>query len=185
MRLAASLAMFAVMFAVSALAQGPAFKMGRAPTEAELKEMDIAIGPEGKELPPGSGAAGDGARIFVARRCEMCHGPNAKEGPAPALVGGGIAGWSFATSIWDYIHRAMPLNQEGWLSPDEVYALTAFLLWKNNIIKEGDVMNAQTLPQVQMPNRKRYVTPPVDQWQPGMRRPFKLQQAKPESGSGM
>ena len=180
-----SLCAFLTVAASMALAQGPAYNMGRAPTEAELKALDIAIGPEGKELPEGSGTPAQGARIFVARRCEMCHGPNAKEGPAPALVGGGIAGWSFATTIWDYIHRAMPLNQEGWLSPDEVYALTAFLLWKNNIIKEGDVLNAQTLPQVQMPNRKRYVTPPVDQWKPGMPRPFKIEPMKPESGGGM
>jgi cytochrome c len=88
-------------------------------------------------------------------------------------VGGGIGGWAFATSIWDYINRAMPLNSEGYLTPDEVYNLTAFLLHRNGIIKEGDIIDAASLPKVQMPNRNRYVPPP--QWKPGMPRPFKIE----------
>ncbi len=75
----------------------------------------------------------------------------------------------YATTIWDYIHRAMPFGQEGTLKPDEVYALTAFLLYKNGVIKEDDVLNQQTLPQIKMPNRNGYAIP---NWKPGMPRPF-------------
>jgi cytochrome c len=75
----------------------------------------------------------------------------------------------YATTIWDYIHRAMPFGQEGTLKPDEVYALTAFLLYKNGVIKEGDVLNQETLPQVKMPNQNGYAIP---DWKPGTPRPF-------------
>ena len=75
----------------------------------------------------------------------------------------------YATTIWDYINRGMPLSQEGSLKPNEVYALTAFLLYKNGVIGEDDVLDAQTLPQVKMPNRDGYALP---EWKPGMPRPF-------------
>ena len=172
---------------VTALAQSPTFNLGRTPSEREIKAWDIAVGPEGKELPPGSGSAKQGARIFELRGCAGCHGPNATEGPAPRLVGGvgslntpnqlRTVGsyWPFATTIWDFINRAMPLNQGGWLSADEVYALTAFLLYRNGIIQENDVMDAKSLPKVQMPNRDGYRPPPISEWKPGMPRPFKIE----------
>jgi len=71
----------------------------------------------------------------------------------------------FATIIWDYINRGMPLGKEGSLSPNEVYALTAFLLYKNDVIKEDEVMDAQSLPKVKMPNRNGAALPP--EWKPG------------------
>ncbi len=71
----------------------------------------------------------------------------------------------FATTIWDYIHRGMPLGKEGSLKPDEVYSLTAFLLYKNGVIKEDEVMNARSLPKVKMPNRNGFALPP--EWKPG------------------
>jgi hypothetical protein len=70
--------------------------------------------------------------------------------------------WPFATTIWDYIHRAMPQNQEGTLRADEVYALTAFLLYRNGIIQESDVMDAKSLPKVQMPNRNGFIPPRLE-----------------------
>ena len=82
--------------------------------------------------------------------------------------------WPFATTIWDYINRAMPVFQEGSLSPDEVYALTAFLLYKNGIVQESDVIDAESLPKIQMPNRDGYRPPPVSEWKPGMPRPFQI-----------
>ena len=153
-----------------ALAQTPDYKnVGRTPTEQEVQAIDIAIGTDGKELPPGHGSAKDGAKIFKAK-CEVCHGPNLEGSPmAPALVGGKgtltslhpklTVGsyWPFSTTIFDYIRRAMPRYQEGSLSPDEVYSLVAFVLYRNEIIKEDDVIDAKTLPKVQMPNRNGFI----------------------------
>jgi cytochrome c len=85
--------------------------------------------------------------------------------------------YPFATTVWDYINRAMPLHQSGLLTVDEVYAVTAFLLQKNGIIKENDAMNAQTLPKVVMPSRSAFVPPNAD-WKPGVPRPFKIDPSK-------
>jgi S-disulfanyl-L-cysteine oxidoreductase SoxD len=147
-----------------ATAQSPTYKVGRPPTAAELRAWDNVVGTDGKELPPGSGTAKEGAKVY-AGRCSFCHGANATEGPAPRLVGGvdslttktpnPTVGsfWPFATTVWDYINRSMPRDAEGSLTPDQVYAVTAFLLYKNGIIKESDVLDAKTLLKVQMPNR--------------------------------
>jgi cytochrome c len=154
----------------SALAQTPNYKnVGRTPTEQEVQAMDIAIGTDGKELPPGSGTAKDGARIFKAK-CEVCHGPKLEGSPTgPALVGGKgtltslhpvlTVGsyWPFPTTVFDYIRRAMPRYQEGSLSVDEVYSLAAFVLYRNDIIKETDVIDAKTLPKIEMPNRNGFI----------------------------
>jgi mono/diheme cytochrome c family protein len=169
---------------VGAQAQGPTYNLGRTPTDGEIRAWDIAIGPAGKELPQGSGTAKEGAQIF-GRKCAVCHGPNLEGSKAgPRLVGGqGTLAtphavktvgsyWPFATTIWDYINRAMPRLQEGSLSADEVYAVTAFLLYKNDIIKEGDVIDSKTLPKVQMPNRNGFVPAPWRDWKPRERNPF-------------
>jgi S-disulfanyl-L-cysteine oxidoreductase SoxD len=184
-----------ILWAVAALglcraawAQSPKYGLGRTPTPAEIRAWDISIGPEGQGLPQGSGSAKEGARIF-AEKCAACHGATGSGGPAPMLIkpetppkkplpclspcigpGSVMALHSpYATTIWDYIHRAMPFGQEGTLKPDEVYALTAFLLYKNGVIKEDDVLNQQTLPQVKMPNRNGYAIP---DWKPDTPRPF-------------
>jgi S-disulfanyl-L-cysteine oxidoreductase SoxD len=147
-----------------ASAQSPTYKVGRAPTEAELRAWDNVVGTDGKELPPGSGTAKDGAKVFTAK-CSYCHGATGTEGPAPRLVGGVDSlstktpnptlgsYWPFATTVWDYINRSMPRDAEGSLTPDQVYAVTAFLLFKNGIVKETDVLDAKSLLKVQMPNR--------------------------------
>lgn len=128
----------------------------------------LTIGPGGENLPPGSGTATEGALVFTQRGCSACHGPTGVEGPALVLVGGRatmassyfpIVQWPFATMIWDYVHRAMPYDRPGRLTYDEVYALTAYLLFRNGIIQEGDVMDAKTLPLVQMPHRSAYKVP--------------------------
>src|SRR5260221_6416437 len=160
----------AVAACVTAAAQTPDYKnVGRTPTAQEVQAMDIAIGTDGKELPPGSGTAKTGAVLF-AQKCAACHGES-QEGSAqaPALVGGKgtltslrpklTAGsyWPFATTIFDYIRRAMPRYQEGSLSADEVYSLVALVLYRNDIIKEEDVIDAKTLPKIQMPNRNGFI----------------------------
>ena len=161
--------------AMTVQAQGLTYNLGRVPTTEEIRAWDIAISPEGTELPEGRGTAQQGAQLF-AMKCAMCHGPAGKEGVAPELVGKNTIPmtWPFATSLWDYINRAMPLYQEGSLKADEVYALTAFLLFKNDIVKEMDVLSRQNLAETKMPNRAGYQPPPLDQWKPGMPRIFKI-----------
>ncbi|MBI4514187.1 MAG: cytochrome c [Gemmatimonadetes bacterium] len=129
--------------------------------------------PDGTGLPPGSGTVVQGAKVF-AEKCALCHGPTGREGPFDPLVGrepreGFPFGrdptltrtignyWPYATTLYDYINRAMPLNAPGSLTPDEVYSLVAYLLFLNEIVPEDAVMNAQTLPQVTMPARDRFV----------------------------
>lgn len=154
----------------TAFAQAPSYSnVGRAPSKEEVQAWNDSIGPQGKELPPGSGTAKQGAEIF-ASKCAACHGP-AGEGSqmGPRLVGGRGAlnsptpsrtlanYWPFATTVWDYINRAMPPKQEGSLSPGDVYALTAFILYRNEIIPEGQVIDAASLPKVKMPNRDGFI----------------------------
>lgn len=171
-----SLVLLLTALAFSVVAQDRQYPgVGRTPSVDEVREWDIAIGPEGKELPPGKGTAQEGAGIY-AQKCVVCHGQNLEGGMGPELVGGqGTLGtlepvksigsyWPFATSIWDYINRAMPPNNynvpvppDQQLTADNVYALTAFLLYRNGIIKQDEVMDAQSLPKVEMPNRNGFV----------------------------
>lgn len=156
--------------------RGPAtFGFGRPATAEEIKAWDIDVMPDGTGLPPGSGTPSEGAALY-AGRCAMCHGRTGTEAPPPypRLVGreprrGFPFGrdptlvrtignyWPYATTLYDYINRAMPLSAPGSLKPDEVYSLVAFLLWRNEIIADTTVMNAQTLPRVVMPARDRFV----------------------------
>ena len=159
-----------ILCCVTAAAQTRTYShVGRTPTDEEIRSWDISIGVDGRELPPGSGSARQGAPLY-ANKCVSCHGPNLEGSPmGRALVGGkGTlttnhsvetigSYWAFATSIWDYINRAMPLYQEETLTADQVYALTAFLLYRNDIIQESDVMDARSLPKVRMPNRDGFI----------------------------
>ena len=165
----------AVVATASTLAQGRAFPdIGRTPTADEIRTWDIALGPAGKELPPGSGTVPQGAFLYYSKRCIVCHGP-ALEGTqyGPRLTGGRDtlttsepmrtvgSYWPFATTLWDYINRAMPKSpfQEGSLTPNEVYALT---LYKNEIVRMDDHLDAETLPTIRMPNRDGFVPPRPD-----------------------
>ena len=154
-----------------AFAQSPTFGLGRAPTTGELKAIDIEVLPDGRGLPTGSGTAEAGKPIYAAR-CTVCHGATGKEGPQDILVGGqGTLNtpkalktvgsyWPYATTLWDYINRAMPFDHPGTLPADHVYAATAYVLFINGVIGERDVMNQTTLPQVKMPNRTGFVADP-------------------------
>ena len=166
----------------SALAQSPTFGLGRTPSAEEILAWDISISPTGMELPPGSGTAGQGRRLFLQKGCARCHGRDGTEGRAPRLVRRDARPdanpWSlgrilpirspYAPTVWDYINRGMPLNEEGTLTADEVYALTAYLLSINGVIAEDAVMDAESLPMVEMPNRDSWA--PLPDWQPGMPR---------------
>ena len=137
-----------------------------------LKAEDVAdiastVLPDGTGLPPGRGDAGAGAVVYRAR-CQACHGPGGRGGPNDPLVGGrgSLAGetpqktvgsyWPYATTVFDYVRRAMPYNEPGSLSADEVYAVTAYLLEENGIIDAETVLDAETLPAVKMPNRNGF-----------------------------
>ena len=162
---------------IAARAQTPTYtNVGRSPSQEEVRAWDIAIGPAGNELPPGKGTAKQGAPLY-AQKCALCHGPTGKEGPVARLLVGGQGTlttlhpvktigsyWAFATTVWDYINRAMPLKEEGSLRPDEVYAITALLLHWNGILKEDEVLDAQSLPKIQMPNRNGFVPSPWPDW---------------------
>ena len=152
-------------FANVSVADGPG--LGKPITAAEMAAWDINILPDGSGLPPGSGTPAQGARIY-AEKCVACHGESGKGGPNSALVGGApltsmetvktIANfWPYATTIFDYVRRAMPWQQPKTLTNDEVYALTAYLLALNKLIGENDAVNAETLPRVRMPNRDGFI----------------------------
>ena len=146
-----------------AIAQSPTYGVGRTPTAEELRRMDISISPTGEELPPGRGSAKEGAQVFAQKACISCHGAAGVGGLAPALVSkkSGDNVWKqdrvlplrspYATVVWDFINRGMPLGLEGTLKPDEVYALTAYLLYLNKVIPEDQVLDKQSLPKVRMP----------------------------------
>ena len=154
-----------------AAAQLPTYGVGRPPTAEEVKAWDLTIPPDGQGLPPGSGTAALGKAIY-AERCASCHGEKGEDPKYSRLVGGhGTLAtaqpiktigsfWQYAPTLWSYIRRAQPYDQPGSLTPDQVYAVTAYLLHRNGIIGEQDVMDAKTLPQVKMPNREGFVPDP-------------------------
>ncbi len=140
------------------------FDFGRTATPEEIGALDIDVMPDGTGLPPGSGTVADGARTW-ARACGRCHGPEGEGATAAPLVGRDpdsrrITGgnyWPYATTLYDYVNRAMPRNAPGTLTPDQVYGLVAWILAKNDIVGEDTVMNAETLPAIVMPARDRFV----------------------------
>ncbi len=163
----------------SALAQSPTYGVGRTPTAEEIRAWDISISPTGEELPPGRGTVEEGALVYRRKGCAGCHGRTGTGGRADRLVkrdaGPDADPWNlgrilpirapYATVVWDYINRGMPLNREGTLTADEVYALTAYLLYLNDVIPEDKVLDAQSLPRVEMPNRNAFA--PLPDWKPG------------------
>jgi cytochrome c len=137
-------------------------------TERDIATWSLNVLPDGTGLPAGRGTAAQGAAIY-AEKCVACHGPSGEGGISAALVGGEplTAGidtrktiknfWPYATTLFDFVRRAMPWLQPRTLTNDEVYALTAYLLALNGIIEQTEVMNADTLPKVRMPNRDGFV----------------------------
>src|SRR6266850_421651 len=167
------------------LAQRAYSNVGRTPSDEEIRNLGVIISPSGKDLPPGRGTAKEGAELY-AKQCALCHGKTGEGAVADKLVQGSpgnphqgmytdqdrhpIGFWAYATTVWDYINRAMPANRGGTLKPDEVYALTAYLLYMNGIIQETDIMDAQSLPKVRMPNRDGFF-PAMPVWPPNPKKP--------------
>jgi S-disulfanyl-L-cysteine oxidoreductase SoxD len=139
------------------------FEVGQVVTESELVAWDIDIGVDGAGLPPGRGSVQEGKAIYEAK-CLACHGREGQGGPMDRLAGGqGTlksaapiktigSYWPHATTVFDYVRRAMPLDKPQSLTADEVYALTAYLLHLNRIVGADAVMDAKTLPKIRMPN---------------------------------
>ncbi|MEX2465572.1 MAG: cytochrome c [Gemmatimonadota bacterium] len=143
------------------------FSFGSPASEARTALWDIDVKPDGEGLPPGSGTVEEGEQVYMVQ-CIACHGLTGVEGPYDRLVATdpweqwpvnrGIGNyWPYATTLYDYIRRAMPQLTPGVLSADETYAVIAYLLYLNEIVDEDAVMNATTLPQVRMPARDRFV----------------------------
>jgi cytochrome c len=148
-----------------ALAETP--HLGKPVAPSDLTAWDINVLPDGSNLPPGSGKAAEGQKIF-AEKCAACHGEGGTGGVAARVIGGppkatldggkGIANYyPYATTVFDFIRRSMPWTAPRTLTDQEVYALTAYLLAANKLIGENDEMNATTLPKVKMPNRDNFV----------------------------
>ena len=154
------------------------YAIGRAPTRAEIAAWDVDVGPDGRELPPGRGTWARGAELY-AQRCAACHGMRGEgmgqgHGAFPRLIGreprdgfpfaqdfrhvktiGNY--WPYATTLFDYVRRAMPLTAPGSLTDDDTYALVAYLLAENEIVRRDVVMDAAALRAVRMPARDRFV----------------------------
>jgi S-disulfanyl-L-cysteine oxidoreductase SoxD len=155
-------------FELRASEQGAVYGLGRAAADADIRKYDVFIPPSGANLPPGSGTAEKGKAIYAAQ-CARCHGATGREGPEEPLVGGigslttakpqKTVGsyWPYATTLWDYVNRAMPFDRPGMLPPDDVYAVTAYVLQLNGIVSAADVLDANSLPKIKMPNRDGFV----------------------------
>lgn len=154
-------------FCSSALtaAEGP--ELGVAVSPAEVAAVDFVIMPDGRGLPEGSGNVASGSAAYQ-RECRVCHGEGGQGGPNDRLVGGvgSLASdepvktigsyWPYATTLFDYLRRAMPYHAPGSLTVDELYGLTAYLLAENGIVSDDETLDATSLPLVEMPNRDAF-----------------------------
>lgn len=166
-----ALAIAVLLGAAPVAAQSRTYGVGRTPGPEEIAAADTAIGPRGAELPAGGSTAVRGRAVYTAR-CQSCHGATGKEGPNDALAGGQgtltsarpvrTVGsyWPYATTLFDYIRRAMPYSTPGTLTDDEVYGVTAYVLFLNGLVGDQDVVDARLLPTIAMPNRNGFVSDP-------------------------
>jgi S-disulfanyl-L-cysteine oxidoreductase SoxD len=158
----------AMLFAMPALAaDGP--RLGQPISPSDLAPWDISVGADGVGLPPGRGTAAQGEAVYVSK-CQACHGEKGAGRPNDALVGGQgtLASdrppvktvgsyWPYATTLFDYVRRGMPWNETKSMSNDELYAVSAYILHLNGVIGAADVLDAQSLPKVKMPNRDGFI----------------------------
>ncbi len=156
-----------MLVAAPALAQAPQF--GQPIAATDIAPWDISIGPDGIGLPSGRGSARQGEAIYAAK-CQACHGEKGVGGPNDMLAGGigslapGKAPvktvgsyWPYATTLFDYIRRAMPFPESKSLTNDELYAISAYILNLNGIVGADDELDPKSLPKVQMPNRDGFI----------------------------
>ena len=156
----------AALLAAPALAEGPS--LGRPALPEEIAAWDVAVLPDGRGLPPGSGDVATGEEVF-AEKCASCHGEFAEGlGSWPVLAGG--AGslsdprpvktigsyWPWLSGVWDYIHRSMPFGAAQTVTPDEVYAITAFLLYSNGLVEDDFTLSDANFTTIHLPNEKGF-----------------------------
>lgn len=153
----------AALIAAAPMAQADGPGLGAPLSPTEIPTYARYVMPDGDGLPAGNGTTAEGADIY-AQRCARCHGESGTEGPimppvGPNEVWAKPAGrhWPYATTLFDYIRRAMPFDAPKSLADDEVYALAAFILHRNRVIEADQTMNAETLPIVEMPNRDNFI----------------------------
>jgi cytochrome c len=159
----------ALVAAATAASAADAPKFGKPISEAEANAWDISIAPDGKGLPAGSGTPAQGAAIY-AQKCASCHGEKGEGGTAPRLFGGvgtlkapqqpvQTVGsyWPYATMVFDFVRRAMPWDRPKSLTNDEVYASVAYILSLNGLMKDGEVLNKDSIMKIQMPNRDGFI----------------------------
>ena len=166
--------------------ESDSFHLGRVATDEEVNAWDIDVGPDGEGLPVGRGTVAEGAQVF-AEHCASCHGATGVEGPMPELVGGqGTLAtshpiktigshWPYATTLFDYINRAMPFTAPQSMSPDQIYSVVAWLLFRNGLIEQDAVLNQDMLPTVRMLHRDGFVPDP----RPDVHRPHPQQPKLP------
>ncbi len=152
---------------LAASSHGQSYNVGRNANAQEIAGWDIDVAPDGKGLPKGSGSVSQGKQVYESS-CAACHGAKGEGKPADRLVGGSGtlnsdrpiktigSFWPYATTIYDYVYRAMPYTAPQSLTADQVYAVTGYLLYLNGIVGPDAVMDASTLPKVQMPNRSGF-----------------------------
>ncbi|MEE2777403.1 MAG: cytochrome c [Acidobacteriota bacterium] len=165
----AAVALLVAMLAATAIAaQERRFDVGHAPTSEEFGAWSGSAFPDGTGLPPGQGTAREGAALY-REACFVCHGHNARGDQAAALVGGRDtltesrpkrtveSYWPYATTLWDYTKRSMPYEEPGSLTDDQVYAVVAYVLNLAGLVEEDEIVDADSLPQIRMPNRDGFI----------------------------
>ncbi|CUS32376.1 putative Monoheme cytochrome c (modular protein) [Candidatus Nitrospira nitrosa] len=165
------LVLFIPSVGLSAEMGDPGYGAGQPASASDIAAWNIDVSPDGQGLPPGQGTVKQGAELY-AMKCAACHGPTGKEGPNDVLVGGQGSlrttkplktigsYWPYATTLYDYLRRAMPFTAPQSLKADEIYALVAWLLHQNQIIAEDAILDAHSLPKVEMPNRNGFILDP-------------------------
>jgi S-disulfanyl-L-cysteine oxidoreductase SoxD len=159
----------ALAFSATAAFAADAPKFGKPVSEADAAAWDISIAPDGKGLPAGSGTPEQGKAIY-AQKCAACHGAGGEGGLGPRLFGGvgtlkapaqpvQTVGsyWPYATMVFDFTRRAMPWDKPKSLTNDEVYASVAYILMLNGLMKDGEVLNKDTIMKIQMPNKDGFI----------------------------
>ena len=159
----------AATLAVGVSRAGEPYGIGRPATPQEIAGWDIDVSPSGAGLPPGRGDVRQGEAIY-AGKCASCHGAHGEGKPMDQLVGGfGTVSdmkphktvgsfWPYATTLFDFVRRAMPLNAPQSLTPDEVYAVSAYVLFLNGIVPQDATLDADNLARINMPNRDGFVS---------------------------
>ncbi len=158
-----------MVLAMGPAAAGDGYGLGRTPTSAEIAQWNIDVSPDGTGLPPGQGSVREGGAIY-ASRCAACHGDHGQGGPMDKLAGGmgtlrtkkpiKTVGsfWPYATTLYDFVRRAMPFDAPQSLSPSETYAVCAYVLYLNGLLPDDATLDASSLPKVKMPNRDAFVS---------------------------